>query len=157
MTARHRVLRGLLATVAIVLALVAAGCGGDATESNSYVDRVNLAQTQFAASFERLSRELTAASTPARDRKTLKSIGTAVDATVVDLREIKPPDKVKAQHADLVEAIAAYGEAIGAAREDLGGGAAQATRAEARLAADTARTSTRVTTAITAINQRLRE
>ncbi len=75
----------------------------------------------------------------------------------MDLRKIVPPDKVKAQHTQLVDALAEYGEAIGAAEQKLGGSAEQATAAEARLAADTARTSTRVNAAIAAINQKLRE
>ena len=43
-----------------------AGCGGDDVEkSNAYVDSVNIAQTRFAASFERLARDITSSSTPA--------------------------------------------------------------------------------------------
>lgn len=146
------------ALAAVLLALLLGGCGGDdVKESNAYVDSVNIAQTRFAASFERLARDITSTSTPAQDRRTLRSITRTLEGTVADLRKIVPPEKVRAQHDELVEAIAQYGEAIGAAEEKLGGSAAQATAAEARLAADTARTSTRVNAAIAAINQKLRE
>lgn len=147
-----------LAACVVLLSLVLAGCGGGDTEqSNAYVDSVNLAQTRFASSFERLARDITSSSTPAQDAKTLRSIEATINATVADLRKIKPPDKAKGPHDQLVEAIAAYGAAIGAAEGKLGGSAAQATAAEARLAADTARTSTQVNQAIAAINQKLRE
>ncbi len=146
------------AVAAVLLALLLGGCGGDdVKQSNAYVESVNIAQTRFAASFERLARDITSTSTPAQDRRTLRSITTTLETTVADLRKIVPPDKVRAQHDELVEAIAQYGEAIGAAEGKLGGSAAQATAAEARLAADTARTSTRVNAAIAAINQKLRE
>ena len=142
----------------LLLAALLAGCGGDdVQESNAYVDSVNIAQSRFSSSFERLAREITASSTPAEDRKTLRGINATLATTVADLRKIKPPEKVRAQHDQLVEALAQYGEAIGAAGSKLGGSAEQATAAQARLAADTARTSTRVTAAITAINQKLQE
>lgn len=144
--------------VALLLALLLTGCGGDDVEqSNAYVDSVNVAQTRFASGFERLAREITATSTPAQDLKTLKGITATIDTTVADLRRIDPPQKVAAQHDQLVEALAQYGESIDAARTKLGGSAAQATAAQARLAADTERTSTRVTAAVTAINRKLRE
>ena len=147
-----------IAVVAALLALAVAGCGGgDVEQSNAYVDSVNLAQTRFASSFERLARDITSTSTPAQDRATLRSIGSSLDATVLDLRKIKPPEKVKAQHDQLVNAIADYGTAIGEAQQKLGGTPEQATAAEARLAADTAETSTKVNAAIAAINQKLRE
>ena len=142
----------------LLLTFLLAGCGGDdVQESNAYVDNVNLAQSRFASSFERLARDITSSSTPAEDRKTLRSIDATLATTVADLRKIKAPEKVRAQHDQLVEALAEYGEAVGAAEGKLGGSAEQATAAEARLAADTARTSTRVTAAITAINQKLQE
>ena len=143
--------------VALAVALAAAGCGGSVEKNNTYVDQVNLAQTQCASSFARLSREITASSTPAHDRKTLRAIEGSIAKTVTDLRAIKPPDKVKALHGDLVDAIAGYGEAIGTAEEKLSGTVAEATRAQAQLATDTGRASTEVTAAISAINQKLRE
>ena len=146
------------AALALLLTLLLAGCGGDdVQQSNAYVESVNIAQSRFASSFERLARDITSSSTPAQDRKTLRSINATLATTVADLRKIKAPEKVRAQHDQLVEALAEYGTAVGAAEEKLGGSAAQATAAEARLAADTARTSTRVTAAITAINQKLQE
>ena len=147
-----------LAAGAVLLALLLGGCGGDdVQESNAYVDSVNIAQSRFASSFERLARDITSSSTPEQDRRTLRSITKTLDETVVDLRKIVPPERVEAQHTQLIDTLAEYGEAIGAAEQKLGGSAEQATAAEARLAADTARTSTRVNAAIAAINQKLRD
>ncbi len=155
---RHPARRLLTAgAVVLAVALGAAGCGGSVEKSNTYVEQVNLAQTQFASSFTRLSREITASSTPAHDRKTLRAIRGSIAKTVTDLRAIHPPDKVKSLHADLVDAIAGYGDAVGTAEENLSGTVAQASRAQARLATDTGRASTQVTAAISAINQKLRE
>lgn len=151
-------MRRALAVLLTAFALAATGCGGgDTKKANAYVDSVNIAQAQFASSFERLSREITTSSTPAQDRKTLRSIAGALETTVADLRRIEPPAKVKKQHAELVDAMAAYDDAVAAAVRGLAGSTAAATAAEARLASDTARTSTRVTAAVAAINQRLRE
>ena len=148
-----------LAACAVLAALILAGCGGnDVEKSNAYVDSVNIAQTRFASSFERLAREITSTSTPAAGRRD------AAQHQRGDRRDRRgpaqdqaPPDKVKAQHDQLVEAIADYGKAITAAESKLGGSAAQATAAEARLAADSTRTSTRVNEAVAAINQKLRD
>jgi len=155
----RRATRRLLTAGAIAFAVAvgAAGCGGGVEKSNTYVDQVNLAQTQFASSFTRLSREITASSTPAHDRKTLRAIQSSIATTVTDLKAIHPPDKVKSLHGDLVDAIAGYGDAIGTAEENLTGTVAEATRAQAQLATDTGRASTQVTAAISAINQKLRQ
>ena len=104
--------------VIVAVALGAAGCGGSVEKENTYVDQVNLAQTQFASSFTRLSREITASSTPAHDRKTLRAIQGTIEKTVTDLRAIHPPDKVKSLHGELVDAIAGYGNAIGTVAGD---------------------------------------
>jgi len=159
MRPRRRPARRLLTAGAVVLAVAlgAAGCGGSVEKSNTYVDQVNLAQTQFASSFTQLSREITASSTPAHDRKTLRAIQGSIAKTVTDLRAIHPPDKVKTLHGDLVDAIAGYGDAIGTAEKNLSGTVAEATRAQAQLATDTGRASAQVTAAISAINQKLRQ
>jgi hypothetical protein len=155
----RRPARRLLTAGAVVLAVAlgAAGCGGGVEKSNTYVDQVNLAQTQFASSFTRLSREITASSTAAHDRKTLRAIQGSITKTVTDLRAIHPPDKVKSLHGDLVDAIAGYGAAIGTAEQNLSGTVAEATRAQGQLATDTGRASAQVTAAISAINQKLRQ
>ena len=149
--------RGLWAAL-LAAALLASGCGGtDVEESNAYVEKVNLAQSSFSASFERLAREITRTSTPDQDRDTLRAIEQTLSTTTEDLRRIDPPEQVGDQHEQLVEAIAGYGAAISAAADALGGSAQRASEAQARLAAETERTSTRVSSAVGAINRKLKE
>jgi len=149
--------RGLAAAL-LAAALLAAGCGGaDVGESNAYVEKVNLAQSRFAASFERLAREITRTSTPEQDRGALLAIEKSLTSAIEDLRRIDPPERVADQHAQLVEAISGYGSSVGAAADALGGSAQRAAEAQARLAAETERTSQRVSSAVGAINRKLQE
>lgn len=149
--------RGLTAAL-LAAALLASGCGGaDVEQSNAYVEKVNLAQTRFAASFERLAREITRTSTPEQDSSTLQAIEKTLSTTTEDLRRIEPPERVADQHEQLVAAIAGYGESIGDAVAALGGSAQHAAEAQARLAAETERAGARVSSAVSAINRKLRE
>lgn len=149
--------RGFAAAL-LAAALLASGCGGpDVEESNAYVEKVNLAQSRFAASFERLAREITRQSTAEQDSGTLQEIEKTLDRTIEDLRRIDPPERVADQHQQLVAAIAGFGESIGAAAEGLGGSAQRAAEAQARLAAETERAGARVSGAVAAINRKLRE
>lgn len=149
--------RGLAAAL-LAAALLATGCGGqDVEESNAYVEQVNLAQSRFAASFERLAREISRTSTPEQDSGTLREIEQALSRTAEQLRRIDPPGRVADQHRQLVAAIAGFGESVGTATEGLGGSAQRATETQARLAAETERASKRVSGALGAINRKLRE
>jgi hypothetical protein len=149
--------RGLAAAL-LAAALLASGCGGaDVEESNAYVEKVNLAQSRFGSGFERLAREITRTSTPAQDGSTLRAIEKTLDTTVADLRRIEPPERVADQHEQLVAAIAGYGQSVEAAADALGGSAQRAAEAQARLAAETERASTRVSSAVGAINRKLQD
>jgi hypothetical protein len=148
--------RRFLAVCALLAVFAASGCGNDTKQSNAYVDSVNAAQTQFASNFARLTRDITSSSTQTQDRKTLRTIAATTEATAVKLKGITPPDKVKALHGQLVDAISSYAAAITTAEQGLKGGVQQATQAEGRLASETARTSTVITNTITEINQKLR-
>ena len=80
--------------IAVAAIFGATACGSDdaAKQRNTYVDEVNRAQNNFAQSFKSLSRQITSTTTPGRGRKTLQGFEDAVDAVVVDLRRIDPPD-----------------------------------------------------------------
>jgi hypothetical protein len=146
------------AAALLAAALLASGCGGaDVEQSNAYVEKVNLAQSRFGAGFERLAREITRTSTPEQDGSTLQAIEKTLDATVADLRRIEPPERVADQHEQLVAAIAGYGQSVEAAAAALGGSAQRAAEAQARLAGETERASTQVSSAVGAINRKLRE
>jgi hypothetical protein len=116
------VLRVRLVPLALlVLALALAACGGSSADdgANSYVERVNKAQQDFAARVDELSKGITATSSAARDRKTLRSFEDAVDEVGGELRAIKPPASVRKQHARLVEAVDGYGDEVASAARTL--------------------------------------
>ncbi|MGK2939371.1 MAG: hypothetical protein ACSLFR_16480 [Solirubrobacteraceae bacterium] len=149
--------RILLVAFAAV-ALIAAGCGGDTEEKNDYVDQVNKAQTEFADQVTKLSTAITSTSSSSADQKTIGSYQTAVDGVVKDLEGITPPEDVKAEHQQLVDAMSTYGESVGTALKDLQGGSAQ-DRLKAATELQTASTTagTQINQAIEAINKKLQE
>ena len=50
-----------LVVIVVALALLPSGCGSDTKAANDYVDAVNKAQSDFAATFDRLSSRITSA------------------------------------------------------------------------------------------------
>jgi hypothetical protein len=148
----------LVPVVALAVALVAAGCGNDNRSSNDYVDAVNKAQNEFAATFDKLSGQITANSTPSQDRKTLDGFKDAVDKVVVQLRAIDVPSKVRVQHQQLIDEISSYGDEIDKARRGFQSESPQAiVRAQSRLVSAVTRVSGQINKTIDEINKRLRE
>jgi predicted small secreted protein len=99
-----------LLVAACALGLTACGGSGDGDDGGArYVERVNKAQQDFAARVDRLSEGITATSSAARDRRTLRSFEQAVDEVGGDLRAIRPPGQVKGLHARLITAVDGYG------------------------------------------------
>ena len=88
----------------LVPALASCGGGGGSSDDGgaAYVKRVNKAQQDFAARVDELSKGISSTSSAARDRQTLRSFETAVDEVGADLREIKPPEKVRGLHDELI-------------------------------------------------------
>jgi hypothetical protein len=153
-------MRRLLPALALVALLVAAlpGCGSDTKEANGYVTAVNRAQDEFAATFDRLSKEMTATSTPEQDRRTLRGYKTAVDKVVGDLRAVHVPDKVTDLHAQLIAALVAYGRRLGrvTAAFDKGDPSSIAD-AQVDLAGAVTQVDAQINRTIAAINKKLRE
>ena len=159
--ARSQRRAGLAGALVLLLlaAVLLAGCGGgDTKTNNAYVDQVNKVQSEFAATFERLSGQITATSTAAQDRATLESFKKAIDGTVADLRAITPPGKVKDLHAQLAATIARYGSAIAAAEKGLThADAATRAKAASRLSQETSTTSADFSRVIDEINRKLHQ
>lgn len=152
------ILRSILLVAFASVALIAAGCGGDTEEKNDYVDQVNKAQTEFANQVTKLSSAITSSSSDSADRKTIQSYQDAVDGVVKDLEGITPPEDVKAEHQQLVDAMSQYGKSVSTALDDLQGGTAQdrlAAAQELQKASTTA--GTEINQAIDAINKKLQE
>ena len=151
-------MRRLIPVLLIVAAVVAPGCGSDTKAANDYVDSVNQAQNQFAATFDKLSSQITSTSTAQQDRKTLDGFKQAVDKVVTDLNSVTPPAKVKGLHAQLVSEISAYGTEIDRAKEAFATSDPQAIiKAQTQLVSAVTRVSAQINGTIDAINKKLRE
>jgi hypothetical protein len=148
-----------LIPVLVIVAVAASGCGGNDTKSaNTYVDSVNKAQNDFAATFDKLSSQITSTSTAAQDRKTLDGFKQAVDKVVVDLKSVMPPDKVKDLHGQLVSEISSYGTEIDKAKKAFATNDPQAIiKAQTELVSAVTQVSTKINATINAINKKLRE
>jgi hypothetical protein len=106
--------------VALVLALAIAGCGGDTKTKNSYVDKVNQAQSNFVAVVDDSQSRIQGNASDAETAAQLDMIRAAAAKVVVELRAITPPDNVKTLHANLVKEaqglVAAFKKAADAYR-----------------------------------------
>jgi hypothetical protein len=143
---------------ALALGVVVAGCGSDNKTANDYVDAVNQAQNDFAATFDRLRSRVTPTSTPEQDQKTLDGFKRAVDKVVRDLREVKAPDEVTGLHRELVAEISTYGTEIDKAKRTFAEGDSKAIlKARTDFGTAVTRVNTRIQHTINAINQKLRE
>lgn len=146
------------ALACLALAVPLAGCGEDNDTANAYVDAVNAAQTDFADTFDALQQQITTRSTPEEDARTLGRFEEAIDDVVADLRAVEAPADVEELHADLIAAIAEYGDTIAAAREEFSSDdPAEILAARTQLSTDVSETSSRINRAIDAINTELRD
>ena len=151
-------MRRLVPALVIAVALLASGCGSDTKAANDYVDSVNKAQNDFAATFDKLSAQITSTSSAQQDRQTLDGFKQAVDKVVADLRSVKPPGKVRDLHGQLVAEISAYGREIDKAKAAFAGNDPQAIiKAQTELVSAVTRVSTEINQTIDAINKKLRE
>jgi len=146
--------------VALVAAgALLAGCGGEeGPDANAYVDAVNRAQTGFAQTVQRLSGRISSSSSPAQDRRTLRSFNGAVSDVVGDLRQIEPPSDVASLHRRLVQEMGSYGAEVRRATSTLASDdPRRLVAAQQRLLRATDTVSGRINRTIGAINRRLRE
>ena len=152
-------MRKLLAGVVVAaLGLPAGGCGSDAEQRNAYVDAVNRAQNDFAASFRNVSSRVGPTATPAEGRRALRGFRAAVDQVLQRLEAIDVPEKVRPLHRRLVAEIAGYRGAFGKAEAAYRSGDPQRILgARSALVSATNAISARINATIDAINRRLKE
>jgi hypothetical protein len=141
--------------LALILAVVAAGCGGN-EDRDAYVKALNNAQTGLAQRFTKLQSQVTPTSNAEQDIKTLRAYEAAVGATVRDLGAVDPPDGLATLHRRFVAEVAAYGTALRKARAELDQDSPQAIlAAQGRLRSAVTATGRRLDATIQAINQKL--
>lgn len=124
--------------------------------ASDYVDAVNEAQEEFAATVNDLAGRITETSSTAEDRATLAQFESEIDNTVAGLRAIDPPEEVTTQHERLLGVLERYGEEVGQAlqafdTEDSEGLIA----AQTRLLDATNSTSAEIEEALAEIDQEL--
>jgi hypothetical protein len=151
--------RVLLVAVVLLSLFGVTACGSDNTKSaNTYVSAVNEAQNRFADTFDQLQREITPTSSVRQDRATLAKFSQAVDRVVAQLRAVKPPDKVKSLHTDLIAAISSYRTEVEKARKAFASRDRKTfMRTERRFVARVQAISERINKTIAAINAKLHE
>jgi hypothetical protein len=151
---RMRARAGVL--LALILAVVVAGCGGD-DHRGDYVKALNTAQNGLARRFTKLQSRITTTSSAAQDRKTLAAYEAAVGTTVGALRAIDPPDGFDGLHRRFVGEVAGYGTALRKARGELAGNDPRAIlTAQGRLRGAVAKTGQQLNDTIQAINAKLK-
>lgn len=143
---------------ALIVAAVLAGCGGGGGDDGrgDYVSALNRAQNGLAQRFTQLQAKITATSSAAQDRETLKAYEGAVGTTVRDLRAIDPPEGFDQLHQRFVGEVADYGVALRQARSELSGDdPKEILAAQGRLRTAVQRTGARLNATIKAINSKL--
>jgi hypothetical protein len=142
--------------LALILAVVAAGCGGD-EDRDAYVKALNKSQTELAQRFAALQSRITPTSSAAKDIKTLRAYEAAVRTTVSDLRAVDPPAGLAPLHRRFTDEVAAYGSALRKTRAELAGDDPRAIlAAQGRLRSAVSAAGRRLDATIRAINQKLK-
>jgi hypothetical protein len=143
------------ALLALILVVVAAGCGGDKAH-DSYVKALNASQTELAERFDALQSRITPTSSAGQDIKTLRAYEAAVRTTVSDLRAVDPPAGLGPLHRRFVDEVAAYGSALRKTRAELDSDDPRAIlAAQGRLRSAVSAAGRRLDATIRAINQKL--
>lgn len=141
--------------LALIAAVVLAGCGGGKGANDDYVTALNQAQNGLLERVTQLNTHVTATSTPAQDRVTLKAYETAVGTAVRDLRAIDPPSGLKDLHQQFVGEVAEYGTVVRHARDQLGGSPKSSLAVRRTLSSSLDRIAQKLNATIKAINAKL--
>ncbi len=149
----------IVSLVAVLFAALALGACGGASDSqirNAYVQRVNAAQTEFAATVTTVSKRITRQSSSADDRRTLQQFQVAIQTAVRKLREVTVPDNVTTEHSQLVRAMSGFGTQIKKATDALRNPDSRAIAgAQRTIQSATQTVNARIESAIAAINSKL--
>ena len=142
--------------LALIAAAVLAGCGGGDGANDDYVTALNQAQNGLLKRVTQLNTRITATSTPAQDRATLKAYEAAVGTAVRDLRAIDPPDGFDGLPQQFVGEVAESGTVVRRARTQLGSGSAKSSLTVRRtLPTSLERIAQKLNATIKAINAKL--
>jgi hypothetical protein len=148
-------------TAAICLAalsLITGGCGSDTQSSNDYVSAINKVQTNFAADVKKVGANQSGNNPAAAAKKTFTNLQAVIDKAVADLKAVKPPDKVKDLHSQLVSEMTQFETQVKAAGQSLSAKDPNTIQtAQSKFAASASTLGNRIAQTIDAINAKLQD
>ena len=149
--------RAAVVTAALLSLVVAAGCGSDTKASNDYVDAINKVQTDFANNVQKVGSAPSTGSDPtAAAKKTFTDLKAAIDKVIADLQGVKPPDKVKALHNQLISEMKQFNQEVQAAGASLSSAdPKKILAAQSKFASDASTLGTKISQTISDINDKL--
>lgn len=150
-------LRAAVVCAAVLSLVAAAGCGSDTKSSNDYVSAINKVQTDFANNVQKVGSTPSTGSDPAATaKKTFTDLKAAIDKVIADLKDVKPPDKVKSLHSELVSEMQQFGDQVKSAADSLSSKDPQAIlSAQSKFATSASTLGTRISKTIADINTKL--
>ena len=149
-------LRAAVVCVAALSLVVTAGCGSDTKKSNDYVNAINKVQTDFATNVSKVGSAPTGSDPIAAAQKTFAQLKAAIDKAIADLKNVKPPDKVKDLHTQLVSEMNQFETEVQAAGDSLKTKDPQTIlKAQSKFASDAGSIESKVTQTINDINTKL--
>lgn len=117
-----RLVRSALLLGAVLALVAAAGCGSDTKSSNDYVTSLNKVQTDFADSVTKMTASPSSGNSEQKAQKVFANLKTAIDKLISDLKGVKPPDKVKDLHQQLISEMGQFDKEIQKAGDALESG-----------------------------------
>jgi hypothetical protein len=138
------------------LLLGAAGCGGSGQSTKDYVSAINKVQTNFANDVKKVGTQPAGGDPAAAAKKTFADLKAAIDKVVADLKAVKPPDKVKDLHNQLISEMSQFDSEVKAAGESLSSKDPKTIEtAQTKFASSASTLGTRISQTIDAINTKL--
>ena len=140
-----------------VLSLVAvAGCGSDTKSSNQYVEAINKVQQDFANNVQKVGQSSAGSDPQAAAKKTFSDLKTAIDKVIADLQGVKPPDKVKDLHNQLISEMKEFDDQVKSAGDSLSSKDPQAIlKAQTQFATSASTLGAKISKTIDDINTKL--
>jgi hypothetical protein len=147
----------LFAVAACLAALsLLAGCGSSTKSSNDYVNSINKVQTDFANNVQKVGSAPSGSDPAAAAKKTFSDLKTAIDKVIGDLKGIKPPDKVKDLHNQLISEMTEFNADVQKAGNSLSSKDPKTIiDAQSKFASAASTLGTRISQTIDQINQKL--
>jgi hypothetical protein len=154
----NMVVRALAVCVAALVLVAAPGCGSDKKASNDYVDAINTAQTDFAASIKQLGNAPSGTDPAQAAKKTFSDLNAAIDKVIKDIKAVKPPAKVQSLHNQLVTELQKFGRQVNVAGASLASGdAKKILAAQQKFARNASALGTQISSTISDINTKLHD